>query len=131
MAANPLSIAAIRATLEHVLTEDAFATMAELAARATAGIDAIARRAGLPWSTSRLGGLAAWQFSPRPPRNAGESLAAMDDELSGWHRLHEINRGVLLMPFLGNVLRMSPATTTQDVDRFLAALSEAVETLLA
>jgi hypothetical protein len=26
---------------------------------------------------------------------------------------------------------MSPATTTQDVDRFLAALSEAVETLRA
>ena len=55
LAGNPLSLAAARATLESVLTADAFAEMAKLAERFRAGVaDAIEHHA-LPWSVTRLG----------------------------------------------------------------------------
>jgi glutamate-1-semialdehyde 2,1-aminomutase len=127
LSGNALSLAAVRATLGDVLTDDAFARMTELGERLSQGAtDAIAS-AGLPWHVTRLGCRAEYRFQATPPRNGGESASAGDAELERYLHLYALNRGVLLTPF-HNMALVCPATTEADVDRhtevFAASLGE-------
>jgi glutamate-1-semialdehyde 2,1-aminomutase len=127
LAGNALSLAAIRATLEHVLTPAAFAHMIPLAERFAAGVHHAIQGAKLPWHVSRLGCRAEYIFLPHAPRNGGEAAAAMDFELERAMHLYALNRGILLTPF-HNMALMSPATTESDIDHhtkvFTAAVTE-------
>lgn len=128
LAGSPLSIAATRATLEHVLTDDAFAHMIEVADHYTAGVRELFERHDLPWSISQLGARAEYRFASPAPRTGTESDAAADAELEDFLHLFLANRGILLTPF-HNMALMSPVTTTSDVDRHLAVLDEALTDL--
>ena len=55
LAGNALSVAAMRATLEHVFTDEAFARVAKLSERFEAGVRAGIDTHALPWSVNRLG----------------------------------------------------------------------------
>lgn len=55
LAGNALSIAATRATLEGVLTEEAYRHMIRLGERFEAGVAGVIRRYRLPWIVKRLG----------------------------------------------------------------------------
>jgi glutamate-1-semialdehyde 2,1-aminomutase len=127
LAGNALSLAAVRATLGEVLTEEAFARMTALGERLADGVAAAIAAAGLPWHVTRLGARAEYRFSPQPPRNGGESADAGDEQLERFLHLYALNRGVLITPF-HNMALVSPATTAADVDRhtevFAAALGE-------
>ncbi|MGV9993572.1 transaminase [Streptomyces sp. NPDC003374] len=127
LAGNALSVAAMRATLEHVLTDDAFAGMAKLSERFEAGVRAGIDAHGLPWSVSRLGARTEYRFTDPAPRTGTESAAAADAELEDFLHLYLANRGILLTPF-HNMALMCPDTTDADVDThtdvFAAALSE-------
>ncbi|MFD7874109.1 transaminase [Streptomyces sp. NPDC059766] len=129
LAGNALSVAAMRATLEHVLTDDAFTHMSELSARFEAGVRAGIAAHGLPWSVSRLGARTEYRFADPAPRTGAESAAAGDTELEDFLHLYLANRGILLTPF-HNMALMCPDTTEQDVDThtglFAAALAELV-----
>ena len=129
LAGNALSLAAVRATLGEVLTEEAFARMTALGERLADGVAAAIAAAGLPWHVTRLGARAEYRFS-QPPRNGGESAAAGDEELERFLHLYALNRGVLITPF-HNMALVSPATTAADVDRhtevFAAALGSSRE----
>jgi glutamate-1-semialdehyde 2,1-aminomutase len=124
LAANALSLAAMRATLGEVLTEDAFSRMIPLAERWTAGVDAAIAEAGHPWHVTQLGCRAEYLFGPDRPRNGTEAHAAADVALERFLHLHALNRGVLLTPF-HNMALMSPATTEEDVDRHTEVFREA------
>jgi glutamate-1-semialdehyde 2,1-aminomutase len=125
LAGNPLSLAAARATLEHVLTEDAFARMTRLCDRFVAGVEEVVRAEGVEWSIVQLGARAELAFAPRPPRTGGESAALHAPELEDLLHLYLLNRGVLITPF-HNMALMSPATTEADVDRHTHTFGEAV-----
>ncbi len=125
LAANALSLAAMRATLAEVLTEEAFARMIPLAERWTEGVEAGIAEAGLPWHVSRLGCRAEYLFGPDRPRNGTEAHDAGDFALERYMHLHALNRGILLTPFHSMAL-MSPATTEADVDRHTEVFREAV-----
>jgi glutamate-1-semialdehyde 2,1-aminomutase len=129
LAGNPLSLAAMRATLEHVLTEEAYARMIPLAERFEDGVNAVLRERRVPWHIVRLGARAEYRFCPEPPRNGGEANAAGDPGLDEYTHLHALNRGVLLTPF-HNMALMSPATTAADVDRHSEVFAEGVDRLL-
>jgi len=129
LAGNALSLAAMRATLERVLTEAAYARMIPLAERFASGVEAVIDRARLPWHVTRLGCRAEYLFQPRPPENGGEAAAARDEALDAFMHLFALNRGVLLTPF-HNMALMSPATSAEQVDRHTAVFAEAVEALL-
>ena len=116
LAGNALSLAAMRATLGEVLTEEAFARMIPLAERWTAGVEDAIAEAGLPWHVTRLGCRAEYLFGPDRPANGSEAHAAGDFALERYMHLHALNRGILLTPF-HNMALMSPATTEADVDR--------------
>ncbi|MFD4548774.1 transaminase [Streptomyces sp. NPDC058466] len=129
LAGNALSVAAMRATLEHVLTDEAFSEMAKLSERFEAGVRAGIDAWALPWSVSRLGARTEYRFADPAPRTGTQSAAAADAELEDFLHLYLANRGILLTPF-HNMALMCPATTAEDVDRhtdvFAAALAELV-----
>ena len=125
LAANALWLAAMRATLGEVLTEEAFGRMIPLAERWTAGVEAGIAEAGLPWHVTRLGCRAEYLFGPDRPRNGAEAHAAGDFALERYMHLFALNRGILLTPF-HNMALMSPATVEDDVDRHTEVFREAV-----
>jgi glutamate-1-semialdehyde 2,1-aminomutase len=129
LAGNALSLAAMRATLENVLTEAAFVKMIGLAERFTVGVEDAIREAGVPWHVSRLGCRAEYLFHERRPKNGAEAAAAADFELERYMHLSALNSGVLLTPF-HNMALMSPETSAADVDRHTQAFRRAVGDLV-
>ncbi|MEV0741285.1 transaminase [Streptomyces sp. NPDC050549] len=128
LAGNALSVAAMRATLEHVLTDEAFAHMAKLSERFAAGVQEGIDAHALPWTVSRLGARSEYRFASPAPRNGTESEAAGDPELEDFLHLYLANRGVLLTPFHSMAL-MCPDTTEQDVDTHTRVFAEALAEL--
>ena len=128
LAGNALSVAAMRATLEEVLTDAAFERMVDLATAFTAGVQDTIDRTGVPWSVSRLGARAEYRFASPAPRNGSSSAAAGDDDLDEYLHLFMANRGVLVTPF-HNMALMCPDTTAEDVDLHTRLFSEAVDGL--
>lgn len=116
LAGNALSLAAARATLGQVLTDEAFASMCALSQRFTAGVQETIDRYQLPWSVVGLGARTEYRFCSPAPRTGTESAAAEDPELETYLHLALLNRGVLLTPF-HNMALMCPDTTEGDVDR--------------
>ncbi|MBI1758957.1 MAG: aspartate aminotransferase family protein [Actinobacteria bacterium] len=128
LAGNALSLAAIRATLTEVLTEEAFDRMLPLGARWANGVAAVIAAHDLPWHVSRLGCRAEYGFAAEPPRTGAEAAASDDFELQQFLHLYAHNRGLLLTPF-HNMALMSPDTTADDVDAHTAMLADCVAEL--
>ena len=116
LAGNALSLAAARATLGEVLTEEAFEAMMALCDRFVAGVRTVLDERDVPWSIAQLGARAELAFAPDPPRSGGASAALHDAALEDALHLFLLNRGVMITPF-HNMALMSPATTEADVDR--------------
>jgi glutamate-1-semialdehyde 2,1-aminomutase len=129
LAGNALVMATMRATLEKVLTAEAYARMFALAERFAAGVQATIAELGLPWIVQRLGARVEYWFRDSPPRNGGEAAASVDPELDRYMHLTALNRGILMTPF-HNMALMSPATTVADVDHHTAVFRESVAALL-
>jgi glutamate-1-semialdehyde 2,1-aminomutase len=129
LAANALSLAAMRRVLTEVLTEAAYDRMLRLGERFAAGVEAVIRAYDLPWHVSRLGGRIEVLFQPQPPRNGSEAQRAWDADLDRFFHLYALNRGLLLTPF-HNMALMSPDTTEEDVDRHTAVFRSAVAALV-
>lgn len=130
LAANPLSTAAMRATLSDVLTDAAFEDMIDLGTRFEQGVGAAIAEYALPWHVVRVGCRSEYLFVRERPRSGAEAAAAMDGELDAFMHLYALNRGVLLTPFHMMAL-MSPATTAEGVDRHTTIFREAVAELVA
>jgi glutamate-1-semialdehyde 2,1-aminomutase len=130
LSGNALSLAAMRSTLEHVLTDDAFERMIALGARWADGVKDAIERHGLPWDVQRIGCRAEYWFTPTPPRDGGEAAASDDHELARFTHLYALNRGILLTPF-HNMALMSPATTEDDVDAHTRVFDEMAGELTA
>jgi len=129
LAGNALSLAAMRATLEHVLTDQAFEHTIALGKRFAEGVDGVIKERGLPWHVTRLGCRAEYWFCPRPPKNGGEAAAAIDPDLDRYMHLAALNRGILMTPF-HNMALMAPQATAADVDRHTQAFRESVDAIL-
>ncbi len=125
LAANALASAAMRATLEHVLTDDAYARTIPLAERFARGVEGVIAEECLPWIVKRLGCRVEYWFRPAPPRNGGEAAAATDPELERYMHLAALNRGILLTPF-HNMALLAPAVTEADVDRHTEVFRDSV-----
>jgi len=130
LAGNALSLAAARATLEHVLTDEAYAVMAARCERYVVGVRAVFARHGAPWSIVSLGARAEFHFTPDPPRTGADAHATIDPLLDDLLHAALINRGVLLTPF-HNMALMGPSTTEADVDEVVAALDAVVGEVFA
>ena len=128
LAGNALSVAAMKATLEHVLTDEFYARAIALQECFTEGVESVIREYDLPWIVKRLGNRSEYWFRPAPPRNGGEAFAAIDHELDRYMHLFALNRGILMTPF-HNMALISPEITQEDVDYHTKVFREAVQSL--
>ncbi|WP_187968301.1 aspartate aminotransferase family protein [Aquibium microcysteis] len=120
LSANPLQFAAMRATLEDVMTAENYARMDRLAGRLQAGLSAAITRSGLPWHVARVGTRVEFICAPGPLGNGAEAEAAHAPALEAAIHLALVNRGCLIAPF-HNMMLVSPATTARQVDRLVGA----------
>jgi glutamate-1-semialdehyde 2,1-aminomutase len=125
LAGNPVSMAAARACLSQVLTDDAFVRMIELTTSLAGLLRGRIAAHGLPWSVSQLGARVEFRFAEPAPRNGTESNAASDADLDDYLHVFAANRGVLLTPF-HNMALTCPATTTRDIDLYASVFAEAI-----
>ena len=129
LAGNALSLAAMRATLGEVMTDDAFERMIGLADRFELGVQSVIESHGLPWHVVRLGCRVEYLFRAERARNGSEAAAGQDEELDPFIHLFLLNRGILMTPF-HNMALMSPATTAEDVDRHTEVFGQAADELI-
>jgi len=130
LAGNALSLAAMRATLDKVLTAPAFERMIPMATRWKAGVEKAIKDFGVPWHVTQLGCRAEYLFAAKEPRNGTEAHDAMDFELERYLHLYALNRGVLLTPF-HNMALMCPATAPDDIDHHTKVFRDGVRALVA
>ncbi|MEU8263025.1 transaminase [Micromonospora sp. NPDC048999] len=129
LAGNPVSIAATRATLEEVLTDEAFAGMIDVASVFAEGVRTLIKEYALPWSVSQLGARVEYRFAAPAPRTGTESAACGDPDLEDYLHVYLINRGILITPF-HNMALMCPQTTVEDVARHHEVFADALGALL-
>ena len=120
LSGNALAVNAMRATLEHVATAEAFESMLAGANLMADGLEAAIAGHGLPWSVTRCGARAELQFTPRPPTTGGEAKAAFHWDLIYYTHLYLANRGVIITPF-HNMMLVPPMAADSDVRLLVGA----------
>jgi glutamate-1-semialdehyde 2,1-aminomutase len=116
--ANPLTMAAARAMLEEIATEEAYRRIARLGARLADGIDVIVARHGLPWCAFRYGPRSGFCQTPRPPRTYEEARHSVDVAFSDAFRVYMANRGIWEAMYSAGP-QISFAHSDADVDRYI------------
>lgn len=120
---NALSLAAARATLEEVLTNEAYHNAETLGAKLADGIETVAAAHDFDWRAHRLYNRSGYTHAPELPKNAIEARRTFDIELYDLQRLYMANRGIWEA-----INTAGPACGTQtsaaDVDRYLELLDE-------
>ena len=117
---NPLAMAATRAMLCEVATDEAYQRIEGLRARAAAGISETIADYGMDAHLVTAGAKGCVVFSPEPVRDYRGFLAA-DDSLSHAHWLFQHNGGVFLPPW-GKIEQwlISVQHDEADIDRLVA-----------
>jgi glutamate-1-semialdehyde 2,1-aminomutase len=129
LAGNALSLAAARATLSEVLTDEAYTRMIALCDRFVAGVEGVLGERDVAWSIVQLGARAELAFAAEPPGSGGAAASVSDPALERVLHLYLLNRGVLITPF-HNMALMCPATTEADVDRHTEVFAELIDALV-
>jgi glutamate-1-semialdehyde 2,1-aminomutase len=128
LSANALSLAAMRATLEQVMTPAAYHAMDEQAGRLAAGLRTVIEAHGLPWHVVRVGARVEFICAPGPLRDGSEAAAAHAPALERTLHLALLNRGCLIAPF-HNMMLACPATTSAQVGQLRTAFADVVAAL--
>ncbi|MEX1264917.1 MAG: aspartate aminotransferase family protein [Actinomycetota bacterium] len=126
---NPLTLAAARATLTEILTDDAYAHFEALKAQLVDACTSVIETNGLPAYVVALGAKGRVTFSPNRVRDYRGFLAS-DDRFSHCHWLYQFNGAVFLPPWgKSEQWMLSVQHTSADVERFIdnfAAFGEAL-----
>ncbi len=123
LAGSALQVAAVRSVLAEVLTEESFAGMIELAGRLAERSRVLVKQYGLPWFVAQSGARVEVMLAPTPPRNASQVARGRDTALESLLHLYMLNQGILVTPF-HSMLLVCPATTPQQVERYLAVFEQ-------
>jgi glutamate-1-semialdehyde 2,1-aminomutase len=117
---NPLLMAAARASLTEVLTEDAYRRFDRLRQQMVDGCTEVIERFDLPAHMVALGAKGCVTFSPTRIRNYRDFLE-IDDRFSHCHWLFQLGGGVFLPPWgKAEQWMLSVQHTEDDAQRFLA-----------
>jgi glutamate-1-semialdehyde 2,1-aminomutase len=128
---NPLTMAAARASLEKVLTPDAYRHLDMLNDRLMAGCDAVLEQYNLPGYTVGISSKGCVTFSPVKITDYASFQANHDGELTDLAWLYMMNRGVFMTPGREEEWTLSVAHSPEDADTYIAAFEEMAHDLVA
>jgi glutamate-1-semialdehyde 2,1-aminomutase len=121
---NPLVMAAARASLEQVLTPDAYAHLDALNDRIVAGCQAVIDRHGLPGHAIGVGSKGCVTFSPVKITDYESFKANQDAELADLAWVYNMNRAIFMTPGREEEWTLSVRHSTEDVDHFVTVFDE-------
>jgi glutamate-1-semialdehyde 2,1-aminomutase len=121
---NPLVMAAARASLEQVLTPDAYAHLEHLNDRIVAGCQGVIDRYGLPGYAIGVGSKGCVTFAPVQITDYESFKEHQDAELCELAWLWNLNRGIFMTPGREEEWTLSVTHSEADVDHFVAVFDE-------
>ena len=130
LSANPMQFACLVATLAEVMTPKAYAGMERRAERLASGLAAVIAAHNAPWHVMRVGCRVEFICAPGPLHNGAEAARAHMPQVEGAVHIALLNRGCLIAPF-HNMMLISPATKTRQIDRLITAFDEVLTELFA
>jgi len=128
---NPLTMAAARASLEKVLTPDAYEHLDMLNDRLMAGCDAVLEKYNLAGYTVGISSKGCVTFSPVKITDYASFQANHDGELTDLAWLYMMNRGVFMTPGREEEWTLSVAHSLEDADTYIAAFEQLAHDLVA
>jgi glutamate-1-semialdehyde 2,1-aminomutase len=128
---NPLSMAAARATLDEVLTPEAYPHLESIDDRLVAGCQAVIERYGLPGYTVGIGSKGCVTFAPGRITDYASFRQQQDAELTELAWLYNVNRGIFMTPGREEEWTLSVAHQPADADGFVAVFEELAADLTA
>ena len=121
---NPLCMAAARASLERVMTPEAYARLDLLNDRLMSGIDAVNAAHGLPYYTVGIRSKGCVTFSAERITDYESYIALQDHELCRLAWAYAFNRGVLIAGNREAEWTLSIQHSEDDIDRYLGFYEE-------
>ena len=128
---NPLSVAAARANLEHVLTPEAYQHFDTLNSRLMQGCTDVIRKYGFPGYSVGFGAKGCVTFSPHPVLDYVTFRTGQRSDLNGLCWLYNMNRGVFMTPGREEEWTLSVAHDDAAVDAYVSAFDEMAHDLMA
>lgn len=127
-----LSLTGIYNNLTKMLTEENYARMEALGARATESLATIIKEFDLPWHAGpQLGARVTYHFTPEPCKSmTGYVENVHDDDLTYLMNLYMLNRGIMCMAF-NNCWLVSPSAPEDDIDKAVSMFRQCCEELVA
>lgn len=129
LSGNAFTMHLMRANLEQVMTEDAYARMIALAVTLAEGLAAIIEEHKMRWSITQLGARVELQYCEQPPCTGREAEAAYDPPLQRYMHLYLLNRGTMLTPF-HNMMLICPQLEAGDVRHLLMNYESCIRELV-
>ena len=121
---NPLSMAAARASLEQVLTPDAYRHLDVLNDRIVAGCDAVIERHRLSGYAVGVGSKGCVTFSPTPIVDYETFKANQDVAVTELAWLWNMNRGIYMTPGREEEWTLSVTHTDEAIDDYVRVFDE-------
>ena len=128
---NPLSMAAARASLEQVLTPEAYRHLDALNDRIVAGCDAVIERHRLPGYAVGIGSKGCVTFSPTPIVDYETFKANQDVAVTELAWLWNMNRGIYMTPGREEEWTLSVTHTDEAIDDYVRVFDEMAAALTA
>jgi glutamate-1-semialdehyde 2,1-aminomutase len=121
---NPLGMAATRANLVEVLTDEAYTHLAHLNDRILAGCDAVVADHRLPAYTVGIGSKGCVTFATEKVVDYPSFKRAQDPELSELAWVWSMNRGIFMTPGREEEWTLSVTHTDEAIDRYVEVFRE-------
>jgi glutamate-1-semialdehyde 2,1-aminomutase len=128
---NPLTMAAARASLDHVLTPDAYRHLEAIDDRLVEGCQAVIERYGLPGYAVGIGSKGCVTFASTRITDYASFRKAQDIELTELAWLYGVNRDIFMTPGREEEWTLSVAHRVADADSYVAAFEELASDLTA
>ena len=128
---NPLSMAAARASLEEVMTPQAYKHLNYLNDRLISECDAVCTKYDFPGYTVGISSKGCVNFASGKITDYESFIRYQDFELCNLAWLYNINRGVIMAPGREEEWTLSVQHTDEDIDRYVGAFEELIKDVTA
>ncbi|HEY1834767.1 MAG TPA: aspartate aminotransferase family protein [Solirubrobacteraceae bacterium] len=128
---NPLGMAAARASLTEVLTDEAYAHLDDLNERILAGCESVIERHGLPGYAVGIAAKGCVTFSPTKIVDYETFKVSQDVEVTELAWLFNMNRGIFMTPGREEEWTLSVTHTREAVDAYVQVFDEMAAELTA